>query len=327
MAGIINGADNSDDLNWNPEDTGYNLVDEAAVLSAAASDILDGAVDITATDAASVAEAGVIAGADNSGTTTYSIADSAAAILSEEDANGSLEGTILGDAIGIETSDASAVDLTVSEVETLNDLGAVIPNGYNVVDSLAEISVADPTIIDDATSYTLTDTGPGLGFRTDVDEAVIIEGATNAADYEYSLEAAVNDIFAGHSQTDNGFVNATSITHTGVGVAANPNAIGTDGVDDVFVFDPSADSNTDIVSFEGGENLDVLDFTAMDLGGNDHYAIASTSDTTLADARVIVVSGPAAGDTESDILDEMNGRIDTSVGEDSDTIIVVYPLN
>lgn len=77
----------------------FNLSDSAANLAAADSSVLNAATDITATGNTTVAEAAVIDGASNSGSNTYTIADTAASILGastallETDANDIVEVT------------------------------------------------------------------------------------------------------------------------------------------------------------------------------------------------------------------------------------------
>ena len=65
----------------------------------------------------------------------YSISDTSSAILAEYNSNGAGNGSDLGDASSIATSDASAF-LSVSNATLLGTtLGATITDGYNISDT------------------------------------------------------------------------------------------------------------------------------------------------------------------------------------------------
>jgi hypothetical protein len=170
--------------------SGQTLADTAADLASIG--VVDGAGSLTVTDASTLAEIDAIDFSGVAGTVTYSLADTAAALA--------VAGAVGDAATNMETTDAASV-AEATDIAALTNTGTTT---YTLEDTLANLVSAGGTIVDDATSYVLSDVTTSfedmlIADALSADEVAMIQGASNAADYTYSLDDSLDNLMGAAS--------------------------------------------------------------------------------------------------------------------------------
>ncbi|GAB2795220.1 hypothetical protein GCM10027040_22010 [Halomonas shantousis] len=293
---IIEGANNASDLAL---DASYTLKDSLANLEAAGADVVDGADSYTLTDAS------IDLGTDLS-------VDQASAQLTE--AQALVDGA------------ENAISLDAS---------------YTLSDSLANVAAADAALVDGANAYTLTDTADAFEGRSvdnalSSDELALVNGATNAADYTYSLSDSAENLLAAEASVLSA---AASVTVTDDNVTADqasalqalgnfdgnlPNVIPTiSGLGDTTVVDGNAAvaplfSGATIADQDGnwdGGSVVVSSDNANDaftFGGDDN-----SGDAVTTAANVVLVNGQPVG-----TFSDNNGVLSITFNQNADSSLI-----
>ena len=150
-----------------PGATPYDLTDTAANLAAAEAWELNGATNITATDAATVEQAAIIEAASNTGTTTYDINDTAAHLAASTSAVLALAGTVTASTLA-----------TATQATAIAAFGT--PVTYSVSDTAANIAAASTAARNEAVNLTATTSAT-------VVEATAIDAAANTGTNTYNI--------------------------------------------------------------------------------------------------------------------------------------------
>jgi hypothetical protein len=213
----------------------------------------------------------------------YSIADSATNVETEL-SNGTGAGTLLGDAVAIDTTDDTAVSLTVAQA---TDIGSALTDGYNVADTLASILTENSggsSALANANSITASDVDAGEELTLTGLDATTAGTAVDFEDNEATLTQAqlvtISDD-ANVSDTD-----ADALTITGV----------TDSAGD-FVEATAIDllDGNDQITFDGNSaTLDAVNYA--DVFETNGVSATSGDEITVTMASQAVV-GTAANDT------------------------------
>jgi len=358
---VVDGAANASDLTL---DASYTLEDSLANIEAAGADVVDGAESYTLTDAS--VELGTLAVADVAGAKAdaQAVVDGAAnASDLTLDASYTLEDSLAN----IEAADANVVDgaesytLTDASIDLGSDLSvdqasaqlteaqALVDGAENAIsldasytlsDSLANVAAADAAVVDGADAYTLTDAADAFEGRSvanalSSDELALVNGATNAADYTYTLSDSAEKLLAADVTVLSA---AASVTVTDDNVNADqasalqalgnfdgnlPNVIPTiSGLGDTTVVDGSAAvaplfSGVTIADQDGnwdGGSVVVSSDNASDaftFGGDDNAGDAVTTA-----ANVVLVNGQPVGtfsDNNGVLSITFNGNADSSL--------------
>lgn len=272
---VIAGAENVADYEYSLSDTVAHLVD------AGAANTVDGAVNVTATDSATVAQGDTLVAAANTGTTTYNLEDTAAALAAA--AAGTLNG-----AANVTASDAA----TLAEAETIADATNSGSTTYNIeatlnalVTEAKKAVAADKNDLDQATSITATDISEVVTFNnTDQDlAATTIDFADNAATF---TAAAYNTL-----TTDVATVSGDTITITMGNVAVAGGA-----ANDVFDY-AGTESGADITNFDAAGN-DSINLADVNVAGS---ATDMAGGVAMASNAVFFLGAQAAGDADGDV--------------------------
>jgi hypothetical protein len=191
----------------------FNLSDTAASLAAADGSVLNAATDITATGNTLVAEAAIIDGATNSGSNTYTIADTAASILG---ASTALLATDANDEV--EVTDTTVTAAVATSLRTLDAANNDDANTNNVTEGFAVhadgngnagvfaisdsqagvIATANSAAVTAAGTVALTDAGLSASQVTAADTAGAIVAGYNMSD-TYANLALTNGTVGGAS--------------------------------------------------------------------------------------------------------------------------------
>lgn len=208
----------------------YSLADTAANLAASGA-TGNGAANITATDSATVAEGNLIHALTNSGTTTYGISDTWAAIQPE------LSNAIVANAIGVSVTDPAT--LNVADFTAL-PLNVILTDGYSISDSIA---AAD-----------------GLNFNDVVWTGIKGVTLAGSAGDQTVTGSAFADFIAGGDGADT--LSGGDGNDTLFGGAGNDILIGGNGIDK-FLFIAGADATAAAVAAANGADT-ITDFKSSD---------------------------------------------------------------
>ncbi|UDL03830.1 DUF4214 domain-containing protein [Marinobacter sp. CA1] len=292
---VIAGAENSADYVYSLSDTVANLVD------AGAANTVDGAVNVTATDAATVAQGDILVAAANTGTTTYNLNDTAAALAAA--------GGTLNSATNVTASDAA----NLAQAETIADATNTGTTTYsvegtsaNLITAAQDASAANKNGLNDAATITATDlnevvTFDQLGADAAATRIAFFDGETtlSAADYN-TLTGSIDtsggdniivDTMNGAAVTGNGANDTFALLSSDTGVTVNSFVSAQDTVALGGVAGAVAAIALSVAGQDGSETL-VLDTaaalgaSAMNIGGasNANWAVASDTGTVYYDA-------------------------------------------
>lgn len=156
---------------WSDVDTTvvFSLEDSADALANASRTVLQGATGITASDAATVARAAVIAAAGNSGTTRYNLEDSSANLVAADAA-------ILNGATDIKASGQTSVKAAVV-LEAATNSGTL---AYHLNDTASALAAAGEVILNGAGDVVATDAATAA-------QAILLQAASNSGETRYDL--------------------------------------------------------------------------------------------------------------------------------------------
>ncbi|MCL7465515.1 hypothetical protein, partial [Phaeovulum sp. NW3] len=140
-ATIIDGAANGGTTSFSIQDSVANIVN--ALVAGGANDVVDRAVNVTATGQANVSEASDIDAATNSGTTTYSITDTAANIAAAIAAGPSND--VVDRAVDVTATGVASV-AELSAIDAATNSGSTIIAGLTVVDTVAALDLANVSL-------------------------------------------------------------------------------------------------------------------------------------------------------------------------------------
>lgn len=169
----------------------YSLQDTAAHLAAATGTVGNGAADLTATTAATAAQAAAIYAFTNGPAADYSVTDTAANLLAGNAA-------ALAQAADITVHDAPLTVATASQIVALN----TDVSGYDLSDSAANLAAAGSTVGGGAPHLTATTAATAA-------EAAAIYGYANGHDAAYSVSDTAANLLAGNAAA---LGHATSVT-------------------------------------------------------------------------------------------------------------------
>ncbi|GEM_PF-5830785 len=213
----------------------------------------------------------------------------------------------LGTLAVAKVADAQAAALTVV-AGAANGSELTLNASYDLADTLSNLATADGAVLQGAASYKLTDQEFQLGELTK-EQAHLVEGATNAADYSFSVSligdelnndlqgTAGNDTLVGNAGSDTLFGGeGDDILHGGIGADIMTGGTGSDifrfvgneGVSPTSAVDPGDDGLTDgdTVTFDNGTDV-INDFDVtednFDFGGSIDTRTAGTFDADAPD--------------------------------------------
>jgi hypothetical protein len=173
----------------------YDIADIAAALAVDGGALFNGATDLTATTAATVAQATTIEGFSNSGTNTYNISDTSANLAASTNAVLSLAGTVTA-------SDTASA----SQANTLGGFSKAVV--YSISDTAANVAGATATALNEAVNITATGTANSAETSTILAAAntgsttIAAASMTAAQAVALSFDATGNDTISSLSITD-----------------------------------------------------------------------------------------------------------------------------
>lgn len=250
----------------------YNLVDTAAALAAADTDLIGFAQDVTATTAATVAQANTLGALRPMGTTTFDVTGTAAELANVANDVGT------NAARNLVASNAATVTEAVA-IQAATNSGTV---SYAISDSEMELALANTSgnaakiaAIEAATGTVTVNDGP-----VSAANATLISALTHAVVYSVSDTAAA--------------LGASTVTAAALSEAVNITATGQATAAETVKLLAAANSGTTIID---AASMSSADAKALTLTSNDTItALTVTGTATLADALII-----AAKDTGSNI--------------------------
>lgn len=195
----------------------YSLKDTAENLAAAGDDALNGATDITAEDAATVAQAETIADAVNNGDTTFSIADELDKVLAGAAKQAVADKNGLDEASSITVSDLTNGE---EEVEFNNLDAASAATSIDFTDDAATLKFDEFNTITKSEEYDLSLTKADAITVTDVADITGLNAVVSALGNEGSVDDTIS--FAGGSFE----LTAVQLSN----VAAKANLVDTDAI-------------------------------------------------------------------------------------------------
>ncbi|MDR5876551.1 hypothetical protein, partial [Vreelandella gomseomensis] len=274
---------------YNVEGTATEVADALGGTAETQAGIND-AVDVSATGTADVSQAEVIADANNSGGTTYDVADSLTSVLGGA-ASGALADTAaekngLTGAASITINDITAGNETVTFNNLESDLAATTIDFTD--DDLATLTAGEVTTI----------TGAGLAL-TDAD-AITVTGVTAAN------ATTVAGVLAGDNDTVEFVGGAVELAQADFLTVAG--AASLTAADAITVTGVTAANATAVAGVLAGDN-DTVEFDggAVELAQADFLTVAGAA--SLTDTDVITVTGVTQAEFEA-VTDELVGNDD-----------------
>jgi hypothetical protein len=254
-----------------------------------------------------VEEATLVQGATNTVDYTYSIADTATAILTQIAADTADTTTVISTATARTANDATAVDLTVEEQSTLSTASVTITAGYNIVDTAAAIQAiiaAGDTdgILTDAQGVTATTSDANTTLTALQADGLTIEGTggvtIESSDGNQTLNIATegtNSITAGQGSDTITLGDATGIDTIVIGEGTGVTAVAS--TVEIDVTDLQAAALTDFSVVLAGVNGGAANTVDVS-GATDGATLAAAVQAALrtADADATDISVAWAGD-------------------------------
>lgn len=251
----------------------YNLSDTASNLAAGmlvnSGSVLNNAVNITATDGATVAEADTIDGSTNSGTTTYSVSDSVTNLTTA--ITGASTALVAVNAAANVTATGTATVADATQILTLTNSGTTT---YSVSDTAANLAGAAGEELNSAADVAATDAAT-------VSEATTIAAATNTGTTTYDVTDTLTALLAeANNGDDNGSAGlAGSGTTTATGIGAGNEAVTFTGL--------TASADATAIDFtDNGVTLTSTEYGLITTNGIDTTAGDAITITTLNGATV-----------------------------------------
>ncbi|CAN7558272.1 DUF4214 domain-containing protein [Pseudomonas umsongensis] len=181
-------------IGFNANDKTYFLNDNLDALAGEGGTLVDDATGYTLTDAANTittlnaAQAEVLEAADNAADYSYSLSVALADVPADLAVAGFTHAT------GYTLTDAAntITTLNAAQAEVLEAADNAADYSYSLSVALADVP-ADMSAYSHATGYALTDVANTIT-TLNVTQATVLEAATNAADYSYSLSVALADV-------------------------------------------------------------------------------------------------------------------------------------